>query len=307
MSRDIEINADKEVIDSYKKAGAVASAALHYGARQIKDGKSMREMLDSVEEYIIKKNCGIAFPAQSSVNNVAAHYCPTDAEDIIYADGMVVKIDVGVHHNGYIGDNAVTVSIGNKHDELVAASKAALDAVAKILRPGCTQNEVGEMVNKTITQRGFLPIRNLSGHGLGRFKIHTSPSMPNFPTGEKYSLVPNQVVAVEPFATDGKAGLIYNTPNSTLFTLGQIKSIRSPYARETLEHIKTYEGLPFTTRWLTRKLGSKALLGLSELRKNGMLNEYPPLPEKSGGFVSQHENTFLITEKGCTVLTKEDD
>ena len=104
---------------------------------------------------------------------------------------MVVKIDVGVHHNGYIGDNAVTVSIGNKHDELVAASKAALDAVAKILRPGCTQNEVGEMVNKTITQRGFLPIRNLSGHGLGRFKIHTSPSMPNFPTGEKYSLVPN--------------------------------------------------------------------------------------------------------------------
>ena len=63
MSRDIEINADKEVIDSYKKAGAVASAALHYGARQIKDGKSMREMLDSVEEvYYIKKIAASHFP-----------------------------------------------------------------------------------------------------------------------------------------------------------------------------------------------------------------------------------------------------
>jgi methionyl aminopeptidase len=307
MGNDMELVPNADALASYKKAGSVASSALHLGARQIKSGASMREVLDSVEEYILKKNCGIAFPAQSSVNNVAAHYCPTDTEDIIYEDNMVVKIDVGVHHNGYIGDNAVTVVVGKKHDELSEASKAALAAVEKILRPGCTKNEIGQTITDEIHARGFLPIRNLSGHGLGRFKIHTSPGMPNYPTGEKFALVANQVVAVEPFATNGKTGLIFNASNPTLFSLAGVRPVRSPYARETLELIKTYQGLPFTTRWITRELGSKGLLGLSELRKNGMLNEYPPLPEKSGGFVSQHENTFLITENGCIVLTKDNE
>ena len=115
------------------------------------------------------------------------------------------------------------------------------------------------------------------------------------------------MVAVEPFATNGTAGLIYNGSNPTVFTLGAIRPLRTQYGRDTLSLAQKYNGLPFTTRWLTRKLGSKALLGLADLRRAGMLNEYPPLPEKSGGLVAQFENTFLITKDGCKVLTRDDD
>jgi methionyl aminopeptidase len=302
---------DAEAIKSYIKAGRVAARALQYGAKQIKPGASMREVLDSVEDHIIKHGCGIAFPAQSSVNQIAAHFCPTDTDDTVYAEGMVVKLDVGTHYDGYIGDNAVTVSLGgerhDEHQELVKSVQEALQSVERTLKPGCTPNDVGVAISNAINARGFQPIRNLSGHGLGRFKIHTEPGMPNYPTGEHTKLVEGMVVAVEPFATNGTSGLIYNSTNPTVFTLNGIKPLRTQYGRDTLALVQRYQGLPFTTRWLTRKLGSKALLGLADLRRAGMLSEYPPLPEKSGGMVAQYENTFIITKTGCRVLTKDDE
>jgi methionyl aminopeptidase len=306
MHREIEPVPDDEALKSYRKAGRVAAQALRFGAKQIKPGASMREMLDSVEAYIIKHGCGIAFPAQSSVNNIAAHYCPTDTDDIVYEDGMLVKLDVGVHDDGYIGDNAVTVSLGGRDEELVRAVQDALRAVGQALKPGVTSNDVGTAIQRAVAARGFQPIRNLSGHGLGRFRIHTEPSMPNYPSGETARLVEGQVVAVEPFATNGTVGLIYNSTNPTVFTLGALRPLRTQYGRDTLALAQRYNGLPFTTRWLTRKLGSKALLGLADLRRAGILVEYPPLPEKSGGRVSQYEDTFLITKDGCKVLTKND-
>jgi methionyl aminopeptidase len=296
-----------EIRKSYEIAGRVAAQALQYGAKQIKPGANMREVLDSVEEYIRKRGCGIAFPAQSSISNVAAHFCPTDADEVIYKDGDVVKLDVGAHHEGYIGDTALTISIGGEHDELVRAAVAAVAAAQKALQPGCTPNDVGIAISEAIHSRGFKPVRNLSGHGVGRFKIHTSPGMPNYPTGEGKPLMEHQVVAIEPFATTGSAGLIYNGANPTLFSMNVARNMRTPSGKETLKVVQSYNGLPFTTRWLTRELGSKAMLGLTELRRSGVLHEYPPLLEKSGGLVAQRENTFMITKSGCKVLTTDED
>jgi methionyl aminopeptidase len=296
-----------EARKSHEKAGRVAAAALKYGARQIKPGANMGEVLDSVEEYILKHGCGLAFPAQSSIGNVAAHFCPKDTDEVIYKDGDVVKLDLGAHHEGYIGDNAVTVSLGGEHKDLCDAALEALNAAQKVLRPGCTPHEVGVAIQSTLADRGFRPIRNLSGHGLGRFEIHTSPSMPNFPTGETGKLVENQVVAVEPFATNGTAGMIYNGSNPTIFSLTAVKPLRTPYARDVYSLVKEYQGLPFTTRWLTRKLGGKALLGMQEMKRAGMIAEYPPLLERSGGLVAQQENSFIITKNGCKVLTTDED
>jgi methionyl aminopeptidase len=295
-----------EIRKSYEIAGRVAAEALQFGAKQIKPGANMRQVLDSVEAYIIKKGCGIAFPAQSSINNVAAHFCPTEADQVIYKDGDVVKLDVGAHHNGYIGDTALTVSIGKEHQDLVDAAVAAVNAAQAVLRPGCTPNDVGRAISEEITARGFKPIRNLSGHGVGQFKIHTSPGMPNFPTGETKGLVEHQVVAIEPFATTGTTGLIYNGSNPTVFVLNAQRQPRGPYGRDVYSLAQSYRGLPFTTRWLTRELGNKALLGLTELRRAAMVAEYPPLLEKSQGLVAQRENTFMITKDGCKVLTTDD-
>ncbi len=296
----------KEELDHYVRAGRVAQGALKHGVRLIKPGASMRETLDAVEEYIRKRGCEPAFPAQSCTNDIAAHYCPTEQDDVVYKETDLVKLDVGVHSDGHIGDNATTVSLDGKYDDLIAGVKEALDAAERLLRPGCTPDDTGAAIQSALEARGFRPVRNLTGHGLARYTVHTEPTMPNYASGERGALREGQVIAIEPFGTTGSAGMIYNAPSPTVFSQAGQAPVRSPYARAAYDIVKRYNGLPFTTRWITRELGGRGLLGLNELRRARMLTEYPPLKEKSGGIVAQHEHTFLITKTGYRRLTDDD-
>jgi methionyl aminopeptidase len=300
---------DDETLRHYVKAGRIAAQALAFGQRLIKEGAVIRDVLDRVEGFIAKQGGASAFPAQISLNSVAAHSCPTADDETTFSHTDLIKLDVGVHVNGYIGDTAITINLDGNNEErgrLVEASRAARDAAIRLVKARVTPHQLGAAIEREITSRGFQPVRNLSGHGLGRFQIHTTPSIPNFASGEKRPLVAGQVVAIEPFATTGK-GTVYSSSGPTVFALKTLKPVRSPAARELLEKIKTYNGLPFTERWLTREFGAKARLGLLELRRAGILYEYPPLPEESKGLVSQSEHTVLVLEDGCRVLTLDDE
>jgi len=294
---------EQDVLQKYEKAGRIARQALEYGASLIKPGVSMRDVLDKIEIFIHKQGAAPAFPAQSCVNETAAHFCPTQQEDYVYQKGDLIKLDVGVHVDGYIGDNAMTISLDSEYEDLSLTVKTALDTVTKMLRPGVSLNQIGATVQKILQDKGYEPIRNLTGHGVGQYQQHTKPSVPNFPSGDETVLEEGMVIAVEPFGTTGTAGVIYNAANPTIFSLAVERPVRSPHARKVLQQIHTYNGLPFATRWLTQALGTTALLGLNELRRAGMLHEYPPLPEKTKGVVAQWENTFLITKNGCKILT----
>ncbi|MDD9953596.1 MAG: type II methionyl aminopeptidase [Candidatus Woesearchaeota archaeon] len=287
----------------YRKAGKIAAEALQYGLSLIKPGESMREVLDKIEQFILDKGAAPAFPAQSCVNDVAAHYCPTEKDDIIYKETDVVKLDVGVHVNGFIGDNAQTLSLDGKHQDLCDAARDAVETVEKMLKAGITPHEIGQTVQDTLAKHGFVPIRNLTGHGVGQYNVHCKPSIPNYPNNDMTPLEENMVIAIEPFATNGE-GMIFNSTNPTVMSLRGVKPVRSPHGRATLELLQTFQGLPFTTRWITGALGGKGLLGLAELKRMGLLEEYPPLPEKASGLVAQHEYTFLIKKDGCERLTK---
>jgi len=300
---------DDETLQNYVKAGRIAAQALHYGEHRIKEGALIREVLDDIEAFIAKKGAAPAFPAQISLNDVAAHFCPAADDDITFKNDLV-KLDVGVHVDGYIGDNALTISLdkGNEqHSQLIAASRAARDAAIKILKAGVTPHELGVAIEREITSRGFQPIRNLSGHGLGHFQIHTPPSIPNYPSGERSKLLANHVIAIEPFATTGK-GMIKSGGNATLYAIVTPKPVRTPVARDALEIIKRYNGLPFASRWIANELGvPKARLALVQLKQAGVIHEYAPLPEVGGGLVSQSEHTVLILDEKARILTLDDD
>ena len=84
------------------------------------------------------------------------------------------------------------------------------------------------------------------------------------------------------------------------------KGVRSPYARKILEEAKLQNGLPFTTRWLTRKMGKgAAALGLRELQRVGTVRSYPPLAEVTGRKVAQWEHSIIVKDKPV-VYTKID-
>ena len=244
----------------------------------------------------------MAFPAQISCDAVAAHYCAAPDDETVF-DKQLASLDVGVHVNGCIGDTAVTVDLSEKNEKLVEASKNALNAAIRIIKPEITLAEIGKAIHSEITSMGFAPVVNLSGHGLEKYDIHTKPSIPNYDSGDKTGLVKNQIIAIEPFATTGK-GRIEETTDAEIFALVNKKPVRNPFARDILREIDKYNALPFTTRWFTRKFPLfKVNNGLRELLQQNIIKHYPPLVEVAKGLVSQAEHTVLVTDDGCEVLT----
>ncbi|PLW80632.1 type II methionyl aminopeptidase [Candidatus Woesearchaeota archaeon] len=290
---------DKETEQKYVEAGTIAKQARDYGKDLIKVGANLKDVLESIENKIIELGGGCAFPPQISVNQIAAHYCADPDEETVFETGDMCKLDLGVEIDGYIADTAVTVYLGDDENMklLSDASKAALNAALNLVKPGVKLKELGSAISKEIESRGFQPIRNLSGHGLDRYVIHTKPTIPNYDNGDNTTLKEGDVIAIEPFATNG-VGLIYETESSNIFSEISSKPIRSMYAREVLKLVKEFKGLPFTTRQISRKLGmGKTRLGINELLKAGIIRGYPPLPEQKGGMVSQHEHTIIVKDE----------
>ena len=165
------------------------------------------------------------------------------------------------------------------------------------MKPGITLAEIGQTIQNSITSHGFAPIKNLSGHGVGRFLIHSSPTIPNFNTGDSTQLEEDQIIAVEPFATNG-IGMIYESDNATIFSLIEKKPVRSPITRDIMKEVETFENLPFTTRWLTKKFPPfKVNFALRELLQIESIRKYPPLPDRKHGLVSQAEHTVIVKDE----------
>lgn len=286
---------DEKTLKTYLKAGEIAKNALQLGLKQIKPGQSVAQILDNVEKYIYEQDAIPAFPAQISINEVAAHYCPTNNEKTIEKN-QLVKLDVGVCLDGYIADNAKTISTG-ANEKLIKASDKALENALKIAKPGTTIGEIGKTIQTTIQKFGFSPIRNLTGHGLGYYDVHVKPTIHNIDTSNQTKLEENMVIAIEPFATNG-AGIVYEQSKATLFSLTNPKPVRSTITRKIIKEIKTYKGLPFTSRWLIKKFGEgKTRFALRELRRKEMITEHPPLLDREKGLVSQSEHTVIVKDK----------
>lgn len=293
-------------VEDFKKAGSIAAQTLQYGKSLMKEGALVVDILDKVEDYMVSKGAGMAFPAQISHNTVAAHACSVlDDTTTIEADD-VIKLDVGAHVNGFIGDNALTINLSHEHDDLIKASRDALNNAVKMATPGTAVGEIGGVIQDTITNAGFSPVKNLSGHGVGQFEIHTDPSMPNIRLENSAILEENMTVAIEPFSTNGK-GAIADSGSASVFTHVANHPIRSPVARTLLTHIQQYNGLPFAMRWLERDFGSaKTKLGLRELQRAGAIIAHPPLKEIGNGLVAQSEHTILVRDTPI-ITTLHDD
>lgn len=292
------------------KAGQIAGKALNYACKTIKIGMPARELLDKVEEKIYSLDGELGFPAQLSINETAAHFCPKNEDDTSFKEGDMVKIDVGAEVEGFIGDNARTVYFGKDPEmlKLVESSKKALENAIKLVKIGTPVNSIGAEIEKTISSFGFNPIRNLSGHGLGIYSPHDDPSIPNYDNKDTTVLEDGDMIAIEPFATNG-TGLVKNHGEATLFSKISNKNSRNPFAREVLKEINKFNGIPFSFAQISKMIGSvnKTRIGIQDLKQLGILHEYPPLNETSSGMVSQHEHSFLVGEKTIVTTMVNDD
>ena len=168
--------------DCYIKAGEIASRVRGNARKKDYTGKNLYEICEQMEREIILNGGAPAFPVNVSLNEIAAHYTAEPNDQTVVANSDVLKIDIGVHINGFIADTAVTVSHNTKYLEMAAAAETALNEAIKIAKPNTKSSELGGVIEKTISRQGYKPIQNLSGHSLEQFTIHAGKSIPNCKT-----------------------------------------------------------------------------------------------------------------------------
>jgi methionyl aminopeptidase len=294
--------------DCYMRAGKIASEVRENARRKYHIGSTLFEICQSIEDQIRKMDAEPAFPVNTSLNEIAAHYTAEPNDALVVKEGDILKIDIGVHIDGYIADTAVTVCYNPKFEVLVNAAEEALDEAVKLARAHTKASDIGRIIESTITRFGFRPIQNLSGHSLQQYTIHAGKSIPNiWARGSSFALIPNEAYAIEPFATtkDGQ-GVVYEGKIRNIFGITSRKPIRDKDADDLLQFIwDRYKSLPFALRWLTDEYDEKDLRRIMDIlirKKN--VHAYPILIEGHGKMVVQAEHTLIPSESNIRVITQ---
>ena len=299
-------NSEITDIDSYKKAGEIAKQVKEYAKDLIKKDMLLRDIADKIETKIIELGGELAFPVNLSIDDVAAHYTPT-LRDETKASGLI-KVDLGVHINGFIADTAFSLDLTpeKKYTKLIQASEIALKSALEQVKKNKDKtrlNEIGKAIQDEIEKLGFHPIVNLSGHGLDEYDIHSNLTIPNYDNKSDKELGEG-AFAIEPFATlSTGSGLIYEGAGSNIYHMSGIGQVRDNFAREVLNWIAdNKQALPFSQRELEKKFGIKALMAISNLKRAGAINEFAQLVEKSHQPVSQTETSLLVYDGKVEIL-----
>ncbi len=295
---------NQDEINKLTEAGKIAKQAVEYAKSLIKEKMPLLEIAEKIEARIFELGGKPAFPVNLSINEIAAHSTPS-FQDSAIASGLL-KIDIGVHVNGFIADTAFSLDLENSEEnkKLIQAAETALQKALDFIKSGdkIKIKDIGGEIEKAVTSKGFQPIHNLSGHSIEKFEVHAGISIPNYNNSQEKEL-PEAVYAIEPFSTSG-SGSVKDGKPSGIYSIKKSGNVRDSFSREILKYIKdAYQTLPFCSRWLQKKFGSKALLALSRIQEAGLIHQYPQLIESSGSKVAQAEHTIIFLEKEKIITT----
>ena len=293
-------------IQDYISAGKIASEVRENARKKYYVGSTLLEICESIEKEIEQKGGKCAFPVNTSLNEIAAHYTAEPNDDRVVKDGDILKIDLGVQINGYIADTAVTVCYEPKYDYLVQAAEAALREAISIIRIGTKSSGVGKIIENTVKQMGGIPIANLSGHSLEQYTIHAGKSVPNIWSIGSFSFQATEAYACEPFVTTTEGlGFVREGNTRNIFSLVTRKRIKDDGANKLIDFIwNRFNMLPFALRWLIPEWDEKTVRNLLEkLVQQKIVRSYPILIEANSKRVAQAEHTFIPKDNGVTITT----
>jgi methionyl aminopeptidase len=293
-----------DVREKYLKAGQIASKVRKQAVEMMTEGTLLEDVAEFVETETVRLGGKPAFPTNLAIDSIAAHYTPHSDDPLRFKPGELVKIDLGVHVDGYIADTAVTVEISTgRWTQLIRASSDSLEMALDSVGPGVMVRTIGGIIERGIKSRGFEPVSNLTGHSLERFNLHAGISVPNIADDSTADLKPGMAVAVEPFATNG-VGRVAGRKSGNIYKIIRMKEMGDKELDDMLKQIHDdFQFLPFPERWVAKRTPRSDKL-LKRLLRHGVIATYPILSEIKGGMVSQTEHTVLITESGCIVTTR---
>lgn len=308
------------MIEMYQKAGKIVKEVRELAVAEVHEGMKVLSLINLIESEIKKRGGFPAFPCNISINEVTAHYTSPPGDETILKDGDLVKIDLGAHVDGFIADSATSVIVGSgeghyqsgdkvytldKQTKLIETANQALEVAISNVRAGAEVGKIGEAVEEYVKSQGLLPVANLTGHSMDRWILHSRLSIPNVKEKNHHQLEEGDVLAIEPFVTDG-IGVVGDMKDTFIFRFLRDRPLRLAPARKLLDVIKLkYATLPFAERWLHEEPGIRQIKpAMRQLISSRAIYPYHVLREKSGARVAQAEHTVIVETDGCSIITE---
>ncbi|MBW5481931.1 type I methionyl aminopeptidase [Streptomyces bambusae] len=233
-------------IDAMREAGRVVARALAAVRKEARVGSSLRE-LDGTARAVLREAgatspflgyrphfAPVPFPAVvcASVNDAIVHGIPGD---YCLRDGDLVSIDCGARLGGWVGDAAVSFTVGRARPadlRLIGAAEAALAAGIEQARPGRRIGDIAHAVGSVVRAAGYGVMEGYGGHGVGR-SMHEGPDVPNEGRpGRGMLLRPGMVLAIEPMLIAGGTDDYRTDPDG--WTLRTTDGSRAAHAEHTV-------------------------------------------------------------------------
>jgi methionyl aminopeptidase len=308
--------------EMYQKAGSIVAKVRKMATDMVEEDLKVLDLVEFTEQEIKNSGGEIAFPCNISINEITAHYTSPSGDKTVLKNGDLVKIDLGAHVDGYIADSAITVIVGVdqalssqdtglSEDEMQLQVKMietvgeALENAISTVRDGVTVGKIGEVVEETVTAQGLKPVSNLTGHSMERYILHSGLSIPNINDENRHKIREGDVLAIEPFVTNG-VGRVTDMNEAYIFRFLRDRPLRMAQARKMLHEIaENYRNLPFAGRWLEETMKTRQFnVILRNLISSRALYPYHVLKEKSNARVAQAEHTVIVEPDGCEIITQ---
>jgi curved DNA binding protein len=328
---------DADVATKYNSAAQIAKKAMGMVCAKVVAGAAVVDvctfgdkLITALASRLFKKKKdmkkGVAFPTCVSVNEMVCHVSPFASEGAILAAGDLVRIDLGVHVDGYVAVVAHTVEvaaaaeegaaaappavpIAGKRADVIQAAQTALTVAHKLMRPGATNEQITAAIKQVAEDYGVNCVQGVLSHQMKRFVIDGSNVIiQREETDQKvaaFEIQPYEVYAIDISMSTGEGKLKEGEQRTTVFKRATDVQYRlkSKTARAVLKSVNAnHSSLPFTLQCPSFEERTSRL-GVIECVKHGLLQPYPVLYEKVGEDVAHFKATVLVLASGTSMVT----
>ncbi|KAA0713361.1 Proliferation-associated protein 2G4 IRES-specific cellular trans-acting factor 45 kDa [Triplophysa tibetana] len=322
--------AEDLVVTKYKMGGDIANQALRLVIDAAKPGVSVLSLCEKGDVFIIAETGkifkkekemkkGIAFPTSVSVNNCVCHFSPLKSDpDYMLKDGDMVKIDLGVHIDGFISNVANSFVIGatkeapvtGKKADVIKAAHLCAEAALRLVKPGNQNTQITEAWNKIAKSFKCNPVEGMLSHQLKQHVIDGEKTIIQNPTDqqrkdhEKAEFEVHEVYAVDVLISTGEGKARDGGQRTTIYKRDPNKQygLKMKTSRMFFSEVeRRFDAMPFTLRAFEDE--GKARLGVVECAKHELLQPFNVLHEKEGEFVAQFKFTVLLMANGPLRIT----
>jgi len=319
---------NSDIVTKYRLAAEIATKTMEGVLSQLVAGKTVLEVCKFGDDLIVlqtakyfkskKVEKGVAFPTCVSVNDVVCHNSPLESEEpVVLKAGDTVRVDLGVHMDGYIAQVAQTVVVKGEGDaaavtgplaDAVVGAHTALEAAIRTVKPGAKNTDVTAVISKVAEAFGLNAVQGTLSHEIKRYVIDGSNVIlqkeDTDNKADEFEFTVGDAFTLDVCLSSGEGKPKETGARTTVFkrAVDETYRLKMKSSRYVLNEVsKRFPTLPFTIRVLEDE--KQARMGVVECVKHDLLHPYPVLCEKPEAHVGHFKATVLILPSGTVKIT----